>query len=60
MRVLPRAWCAVVWPGCLNGLQGTSGAGAAAPQSALQGISGIKVDPKDFEETTKRSVQYVH
>lgn len=25
--------------------------------SALQGISGIKVDPKDFEETTKRCVR---
>lgn len=36
-------------------LQGTGGPGSgAAPQSALQGISGIKVDPKDFEETTKR------
>lgn len=36
-------------------LQGTAGPGSSsAPQSALQGISGIKVDPKDFEETTKR------
>lgn len=36
-------------------LQRTAGPGSsAAPQSALQGISGIKVDPRDFEETTKR------
>lgn len=33
--------------------QGTAAAGGA-PQSALQGISGIKANPKDFEETTKR------
>lgn len=41
-------------------LQGTAGPGSgAAPQSALQGISGIKVDPKDFEETTKRCAAHV-
>lgn len=40
----------------IRAAQGTGSAagGSAAPQSALQGISGIKVNPKDFEETTKR------
>lgn len=42
----------------IRAAQGTGSAagGNAAPQSALQGISGIKVNPKDFEETTKRWV----
>lgn len=39
-------------------LQGTAGAAAGGPpqKSGLAGISGIKVDPRDFEETTKRCV----
>jgi len=41
--------------------QGTAGAGGvvaggAGLPSGLSGISGIKVNPKDFEETTKRCV----
>lgn len=39
----------------IRAAQGTAG-GAVQQQSALMGISGIKVNPKDFEETTKRWV----
>jgi predicted RNA-binding protein with RPS1 domain len=37
----------------IRAAQGTAG-GGVQQQSALMGISGIKVNPKDFEETTKR------
>jgi ATP-dependent RNA helicase DHX8/PRP22 len=38
----------------IRAAQGTAGAAGGQQQSALMGISGIKVNPKDFEETTKR------
>lgn len=39
----------------IRAAQGTGGPGSGPPpQSGLAGISGIKVNPKDFEETTKR------
>lgn len=41
----------------IRAAQGTAGAGGpAVPQSGLSGISGIKVNPQDFEETTRRYV----
>lgn len=45
---------------CAIVVQGTGGPGSGPPpQSGLAGISGIKVNPKDFEETTKRCVVVV-
>lgn len=40
----------------IRAVQGTAGpnGGPSLPQSGLSGISGIRVNPEDFEETNKR------